>query len=144
MHCERRDGAGESHPKRQTYQLSGGLSIHLEWARGAAGGGGMNVTIPGLTGMWLPNTDASGLILGGRFRGRKWHRRMLRRMAIWVFSRRGKMIVAIGTNDTLASPRRYVLPQTGHGLSGNIYGTDGDGKQIESKPIPNTFDRSGV
>src|SRR6185436_893387 len=78
--------------------------------------------------------------------------------------RGGKMIVAIGTNDTLASPgaqldyyqavldkmgrskvdsfgRLYVLPQTGHGLSGTIYGTDCDGKQIESKPIPNTFDR---
>ena len=78
--------------------------------------------------------------------------------------RGGKMIVAIGTNDTLASPgsqldyyqsvldkmgrskvdefaRLYVLPQTGHGLSGKNYATDGDGKQIESKPIPNTFDR---
>lgn len=78
--------------------------------------------------------------------------------------RGGKMIVAIGTNDTLASTgaqldyyqavldkmgrskvdsfaRLYVLPQTGHGLSGNNYTTDGDGKTIESKPIPNTFDR---
>ena len=78
--------------------------------------------------------------------------------------RGGKMIVAIGSNDTLASPgaqldyyqsvldkmgrskvdsfaRLYVLPQTGHGLTGNNYATDGDGKQIESKPIPNTFDR---
>lgn len=78
--------------------------------------------------------------------------------------RGGKMLVAIGTNDTLASPgsqldyyqsvldkmgrskvdgfaRFYVLPQTGHGLSGTNYATDGDGKQIESKPIPNTWDR---
>jgi feruloyl esterase len=78
--------------------------------------------------------------------------------------RGGKMIVAIGTNDTLASPgaqldyyqsvldkmgrskvdsfaRLYVIPQTGHGLSGNNYTTDGDGKQIESKPIPNMWDR---
>jgi|SRR5690242_19245724 len=78
--------------------------------------------------------------------------------------RGGKMIVAIGTNDTLASPgsqldyyqsvldkmgrskvdgfaRFYVLPQTGHGLSGTNYATDGDGKQIESKPIPNMWDR---
>lgn len=78
--------------------------------------------------------------------------------------RGGKMIVAIGTNDTLASPgaqldyyqsvldklgrskvdgfaRLYVLPQTGHGLTGNNYTTDGDGKTIDSKPIPNTFDR---
>ncbi len=78
--------------------------------------------------------------------------------------RGGKMIVAIGSNDTLASPgaqldyyqsvldkmgrskvdsfaRLFVIPQTGHGLSGNNYATDGDGKQIESKPIPNTWDR---
>ncbi len=78
--------------------------------------------------------------------------------------RGGKMIVAIGTNDTLASPgaqldyyqsvldkmgrskvdsfaRFFVIPQTGHGLSGNNYTTDGDGKQIESKPIPNSWDR---
>jgi feruloyl esterase len=78
--------------------------------------------------------------------------------------RGGKMIVAIGTNDTLASPgaqldyyqsvldkmgrskvdsfaRLFVIPQTGHGLSGNNYATDGDGKQIESKPIPNMWDR---
>ena len=76
----------------------------------------------------------------------------------------GKMIVAIGTNDTLASPgtqldfyqaildkmgrskvdsfaRLYVLPQTGHGLTGTNYTTDGDGKKLEAKPIPNTFDR---
>ena len=78
--------------------------------------------------------------------------------------RGGKMIVAIGTNDTLASPgaqldyyqsvldkmgrakvdgfaRFYVLPQTGHGLSGTNYTNDGDGKTLEAKPIPNTFDR---
>lgn len=82
-----------------------------------------------------------------------------------AFARRGgKMIVAIGTNDTLASPgtqldfyqaildkmgrskvdsfaRLYVLPQTGHGLTGSSYTTDGEGKKLEAKPIPNTFDR---
>ena len=82
-----------------------------------------------------------------------------------AFARRGgKMIVAIGTNDTLASPgtqldfyqavlnkmgrakvdsfaRLYVLPQTGHGLTGTNYTTDGDGKKLEARPIPNTFDR---
>jgi feruloyl esterase len=82
-----------------------------------------------------------------------------------AFAKRGgKMIVAIGTNDTLASPgaqldyyqsvidkmgrpkvdsfaRFYVLPQTGHGLTGTNYATDGEGKQIEAKAIPSTFDR---
>jgi pimeloyl-ACP methyl ester carboxylesterase len=82
-----------------------------------------------------------------------------------AFDRRGgKMILTIGTNDTLASPgsqldlyqsvidkmgrsvvdrfaRFYVLPQTGHGLSGTSYSVDGDGNKIETHPIPNTFDR---
>jgi pimeloyl-ACP methyl ester carboxylesterase len=81
--------------------------------------------------------------------------------------RGGKMIVAIGTNDTLASPgtqldyfqavldrmgraavdqfaRFYVLPQTGHDLSGTNYGFDGQGRAIPSLPIPNRYDRIGL
>jgi Tannase and feruloyl esterase len=82
-----------------------------------------------------------------------------------AFDRRGgKMILTIGTNDTLASPasqldlyqsvidkmgrstvdrfaRFFVLPQTGHGLSGTSYSVDGDGNKVETQPIPNTFDR---
>jgi feruloyl esterase len=78
--------------------------------------------------------------------------------------RGGKMIVAIGTNDTLASPgaqldyyqsvidkmgrsnvdafaRFFVLPQTGHGLTGTNYTTDGEGKPQQARQIPSTFDR---
>ena len=74
------------------------------------------------------------------------------------------MIVAIGTNDTLASPgsqldyyqalidkmgraqvdsfaRLFVIPQAGHGLSGTNYSLDGDGKTIPTAPIPNSWDR---
>ena len=82
-----------------------------------------------------------------------------------AFARRGrKMIVAIGSNDTLAWPatqpdfyqaildkmgrskvdsfaRLYVLPQAGPGLTGTNDTTDDDGKKLEAKPIPNTFDR---
>ena len=81
--------------------------------------------------------------------------------------RGGKMIVAIGTNDTLASPgaqldyyqavldrmgrasvdrfaRFFVMPQTGHGLSGNNYGVDGNGRTIPSLPIPNRYDQVGL
>jgi feruloyl esterase len=82
-----------------------------------------------------------------------------------AFAKRGgKMVVAIGTNDTLASPgaqldyyqsvldtmgratvdefaRLYVIPQTGHGLTGNSYTMDGDGKAIQARPIPSRFDR---
>ena len=79
----------------------------------------------------------------------------------------GKLIVVIGTNDTLASPgaqvayyqsvidkmgqatvdafaRFFVLPQTGHGLSGLSYTVDGDGKVVQAQQIPNTYDRFGV
>jgi feruloyl esterase len=81
--------------------------------------------------------------------------------------RGGKLIVVIGTNDTLVSPgaqlayyesvldtmgraavdsfaRFFVLPQTGHGLSGTTYNTDGDGKPVAVQPIPNTYDRLGL
>ncbi len=82
-----------------------------------------------------------------------------------AFARRGgKMIVAIGTNDTLASPgaqldyyqsvldkmgraqvdrfaRFFVMPQTGHGLSGTNYSTSGDGKTLPVAPVPNGWDR---
>jgi len=83
------------------------------------------------------------------------------------YQRGGKMIVTIGTNDTLASPgaqldyfqsvvdklgrdtvdafaRFFVIPQTGHGLSGNSYGTTGAGKTVPSVQIPNQYDKQGT
>lgn len=85
-----------------------------------------------------------------------------------AFARRGgRMIVTIGTNDTLASPgaqldyyqavidrmgratvdafaRFFVIPQAGHGLSGTSYTTDGEGRPVAPAPIPNAFDRFGA
>ena len=81
--------------------------------------------------------------------------------------RGGKMIVAIGTNDTTAPPgaqldyyqavldrmgranvdqfaRLFVMPQTGHSLSGTNYATDGEGRAIPSQPIPNRYDQIGL
>jgi pimeloyl-ACP methyl ester carboxylesterase len=82
-----------------------------------------------------------------------------------AFQRRGgKMIVTIGTNDTLASPgaqldyfqtvidkmgrqavdtfaRFFVIPQAGHGLTGTSHTVAGDGQTIASTPIPNRVDR---
>jgi feruloyl esterase len=78
--------------------------------------------------------------------------------------RGGKMIVTIGTNDTLASPgaqldyyqsvidtmgrtvvdgfaRFFVIPQVGHGLSGTVYQTAGDGKTVEPAPIASQYER---
>jgi feruloyl esterase len=83
------------------------------------------------------------------------------------YKRGGKLIVAIGTDDTLASPgaqldyyqsvidkmgqakvdafaRFFVLPQTGHGLSGRKHTVDGDGKTIPAQQIPSTYDRVGL
>jgi hypothetical protein len=79
----------------------------------------------------------------------------------------GKMIVAVGTNDTLASSgaqldyfqsvigkmgqdkvdqfaRFFVLPQADHGLQGRSANVDGNGKTIEVRQIPTTYDRVGM
>jgi feruloyl esterase len=85
-----------------------------------------------------------------------------------AFAKRGgRMIVTIGTNDTLASPgaqldyyqavldrmgraavdrfaRLLVMPQAGHGLSGTNYGQTGDGRVIPTAPIPNRYDQAGL
>jgi feruloyl esterase len=83
------------------------------------------------------------------------------------YRRGGKMIVTIGTDDTLASPgaqldyfqsvldkmgreqvdafaRFYVIPQAGHGLSGRSYGMNGDGQSVPVFPIPNQFNRTAL
>jgi feruloyl esterase len=83
------------------------------------------------------------------------------------YKRGGKMIVTIGTNDTLASPgaqldyfqsvldrmgrgtvdqfaRFFVMPQAGHGLSGTNHTVDGQGRAIASAPIPNRYDQLGL
>ena len=81
--------------------------------------------------------------------------------------RGGKLIVVIGTNDTLASPgaqlayyqsvldkmgraavdsfaRFFVLPQTDHGLAGRNYSVDGDGKEVAVQPIPSAYNGLGL
>ena len=40
--------------------------------------------------------------------------------------------------------RFFVMPQTGHGLSGTSYATDGDGTSVASTPIPNRYDQWGL
>jgi pimeloyl-ACP methyl ester carboxylesterase len=83
------------------------------------------------------------------------------------YKRGGKLIVNIGTNDTLASPgaqldyyesvlrrmgrgkldafaRLFVLPQAGHGLSGNSHTTNGAGQEIARFAIPNQYDKRGA
>jgi pimeloyl-ACP methyl ester carboxylesterase len=124
----------------------------------------------GVTGFLMKNPAANPLdyVEGGAFNARR------EEISQWLdatnpdlsaFVRRGgKMIVAIGTNDSLASPgaqldyyqsvldkmgrpavdgfaRFYVLPQTGHGLSGSSYTVNGDGNTIPAAQIPSRFDR---
>ena len=84
----------------------------------------------------------------------------LRRFA----ARGGRMIVTIGSNDTLASPgaqldyfqslldtmgrssvdrfaRLFVIPQAGHGLTGSVYTTDGEGRATPPGPIASDYER---
>jgi len=128
------------------------------------------IGVLGVTGFLMQDLQANALdyVEGGKYRPRREALSGILDSSNPDFSafvrRGGKMIVAIGTNDTLASPgtqldfyqsildkmgrssvdsfaRLYVLPQTGHGLTGTNYTTDGDGKKLEARPIPNTFDR---
>jgi feruloyl esterase len=124
----------------------------------------------GVTGFLMRNPAANPLdyVEGGPLNGRR------QELSAWLDStspdltrfanRGGRMIVTIGTDDTLASPaaqldyyqslvdkmgqsrldgfaRLFVMPQAGHGLSGRNYGFDGEGKAVPVAPIPNTFDR---
>jgi feruloyl esterase len=124
----------------------------------------------GVTGFLMKNVAANPLdyVEGGPLEARR------KELSSWLDStspdlsrfekRGGKMIVTIGTDDTLASPgaqldyyqslldtmgrarvdgfaRLFVMPQAGHGLSGRSYSVDGEGKPVTVAPIPNAFDR---
>ena len=123
----------------------------------------------GVTGFWLRDLEANPLT----FEMTPALHQREQQLSQWLDStnpdlsafRRhgGKLIVAIGTNDTLASPgaqlqyyaalhrkmgstlegfaRLYVLPQRGHGLTGNHYTVTGEGKTIAADPLPSRFDR---
>jgi feruloyl esterase len=79
----------------------------------------------------------------------------------------GKLVVIVGTDDTIAPSgeqlnyyqtiidvmgrravddfaRLYVLPQTGHGLTGNSAAIDGNGAAAQPAPIPVSTDRFGL
>jgi pimeloyl-ACP methyl ester carboxylesterase len=129
--------------------------------------------IAGVTGFLMQDLSANPL---DYVEGGKWSKRR-REISQWLdatnpdlstfYKRGGKMIVTIGTNDTLASPgaqldyyqslldkmgrskvdafaRLFVLPQTGHGLSGNSHTTDGAGRAVTRFAIPNQYDKRGA
>ena len=126
----------------------------------------------GVTGFLMKNLSANPLDYteGGAFNRRREELSAIldgTNPDLSAFQKRGgKMIVTIGTNDTLASPgaqldyyqsvldrmgratsdrfaRLFVMPQTGHGLSGTNYGVDGEGRTIASLPVPNRYDQLG-
>jgi hypothetical protein len=127
----------------------------------------------GVTGFLMKNLSANPLdyVEGGAFTARRAELSAIldgTNPDLSAFhTRGGKMIVTIGTNDTLASPgaqldyyqsvldrmgrgtvdrfaRLFVMPQTGHGLTGTNYGVDGEGRAIPASPIPNRYDQLGL
>jgi len=127
----------------------------------------------GVTGFLMQNLSANPLdyVEGGLLNKRR------EQLSEWLdstnpdltafYKRGGKLIVTIGTDDTLASPgaqldyfqsvldkmgreqvdafaRFYVIPQAGHGLSGRSAGTNGDGQNMSQFSIPNRFDRTSL
>jgi feruloyl esterase len=126
--------------------------------------------VAGVTGFLMQDLSANPLdyVEGGKLNKRR------EQISQWLdstnpdlsafYKRGGKMIVTIGTNDTLASPgaqldyyqavidkmgratvdsfaRLFVLPQTGHGLSGNSHTTTGAGKELARFQVPNQYDK---
>jgi len=129
--------------------------------------------ILGVTGFLMKNLSANPLdyMEGGAFNHRRQELSAILDATnpdLSAFQKRGgKMLVTIGTNDTLASPgaqldyfqsvldkmgratvdrfaRFWVMPQTGHGLSGSSYNVAGDGKAVAAAPIPNRYDQTGL
>ncbi|HEY5040949.1 MAG TPA: tannase/feruloyl esterase family alpha/beta hydrolase [Verrucomicrobiae bacterium] len=129
--------------------------------------------ILGVTGFLMQNLSANPLdyVEGGALNQRR------EEISKWLdttdpdlsafYKRGGKLIVTIGTDDTLSSPgsqldyfqsvldkmgrdtvdafaRFYVIPQVGHGLSGRSYGTTGAGKSVATFAIPNQYDRTAL
>jgi feruloyl esterase len=127
----------------------------------------------GVTGFLMQNLAANPLdyVEGGPLNARR------AQLSEWLdstnpdlsafYQRGGKLIVTIGTDDTLASPgaqldyfqsvldrlgretvdafaRFYVMPQAGHGLSGRSAAINGDGQTTAPFAIPNRFDRTGL
>jgi feruloyl esterase len=127
----------------------------------------------GVTGFLMKDPSANPL---DYVEGGKWNARRIELSAILdatnpdltAFRKRGgKLIVVVGTNDTLASPgaqldyyqsvidrmgrgtvdsfaRFFVLPQADHGLSARSYTMTGDGKEIPAQTLPTTYDRYGL
>lgn len=124
--------------------------------------------ILGVTGFLMKNLNANPLdyVEGGMLNARRveisQHLDATNPDLTPFYKRGGKVLITVGSNDSLASTgaqleyyqsvldkmtrpvldvfaRLWVLPQTGHGLSGTNLAVNGDGETIPTAPIPNTF-----
>jgi feruloyl esterase len=124
----------------------------------------------GVTGFLMQDVSANPLDYeeGGRFNSRREELSALLDATdpdLRAFARRGgKMIVTVGTDDTLASPgaqldyfdsvlqrmgrravdgfaRLFVIPQANHGLAARTADVDGSGKVIERVALPTSYER---
>jgi hypothetical protein len=142
---------------------------------GAAEGAPMHshLGVVGVTGFLMGNLSANPLdyVEGGPLNKRRQELSAILDSTnpdLSAFQKRGgRLMVVIGTNDTLASPgaqvayyqsvidrmgraavdafaRFWVLPQADHGLGARTAGVDGDGKEIAVTQVPTTYDRVGL
>lgn len=154
-----------------------GLLVNPRYAgqEGAAPGAAnfTHLGIAGVTGFLMKDLNANPLdyVEGGRYNARRVqisHYMDATNPDLTSFYKRGgKVMITIGTNDSLASTgaqldyyqsvlqkmgrpvldafaRLWVLPQTGHGLTGTNLGVNGDGDTIPSAAIPNSYDGLGM
>lgn len=123
----------------------------------------------GVTGFFMRNPEANPLDFDEAKQGQRheqlapWLDATQQDLSAFA-ARGGKLIAIIGTDDTIAPSgeqqnyyqsvidkmgrskvdafaRLYVLPQTGHGLTGRSASVDGDGKSITPAEIPSRVDR---
>jgi feruloyl esterase len=127
----------------------------------------------GVTGFLMRDLAANPLdyVEGGSFEARRHELSAMLDSTdpdLGAFARRGgKLIVTIGTNDTLASPgaqleyfqsvidrmgrtavdafaRFFVIPQANHGLMASTADIDGHGQPVARAPLPSAYERFAV
>ena len=147
------------------------MSQRYKGQQGAAADAPVFTTLgtDGVTGFFMQNPAANPLEFDNKLHGAR-HQQLApwldsTQPDLGAFAARGgKLITIIGTDDTIASPgeqlnyyqsvidkmgrskvdtfaRMYVLPQTGHGLTGRSAVVNGDGETIMPEEIPSQTDR---
>ena len=127
----------------------------------------------GVTGMLMQDLSANPLdyIEGGKYNARRlqlseWLDSLNPDLTAF-YKHGGKLMITIGAMDTMASSgtqldyyqslidkmgaatlekfaRLYVSPQGGHGLSGNKFELNGEGKETGGSAVPSDFDQFGM